>query len=119
MPSASAKQRGPKRGAASRSARLEEKLDGLVALLRNQQVLVTPGQGDNADIGFELDDGELDDGESDYGADSPSTSLVSTPSTDKDYPEGPSLVEADESLTRFREEMIVNRFPLVYLEMPR
>ena len=114
MPSASAKQRGPKRGAASRSARLEEKLDGLVALLRTQQVPVTPSQGDNAGIGIELDDGELN-----YEADSPSASLVSTPSTDKDYSEGPSLVEADGSLTRFREEMIVNRYVLVCLEMPR
>jgi len=113
VPSASGKQPGPKRGAASRSARLEEKLDGLVALLRTQQVPVTPSHGDNADHGFELDDGEMD-----YGADSPSTSLISTPSTDSDYPEGPSLVEADESLTKFREEMIVNRYLLVCLEIP-
>lgn len=103
MPSAAAKQRGPKRGAASRSARLEKKLDSLVALLQTQQVAATPSQSDSANAGFDLDDGELD-----YGADSPSPSLVSTPSTDDDYPEGPSPVEADELLTRFREEMIVN-----------
>jgi len=102
VPSALAKQRGPKRGAASRSARLEEKLDGLVALLQAQQVPSTPIQGHNADSGFHLDDIELN-----YGADSPCSSFVSTPSTDKDYPDGPSFVEADELLTRFREEMIV------------
>lgn len=62
---------GPKRGAASRSARLEEKLDDLVALLRTQQGPVTPSEGDNADTCADLDDDEVD-----YGADSPSTSLA-------------------------------------------
>ncbi|RFU26476.1 hypothetical protein B7463_g9867, partial [Scytalidium lignicola] len=105
MPSASAKQRGPKRGTTSRTARLEEKLDDVVALLRGRQVPATPNQSDNANTGFELDDG----------ADSPPTSLVSTPSMDQDYPEGPSPVEADESFTRFREEMIASGFLLVHL----
>lgn len=110
MPSnAAAKPRGPKRGSASRSARVEQKLDNLVAALQSRQLLpATPAtlNQENADnlpnVEFEVEDGPL----------SPSTSHVSTTSsTSEDYFEEPSPMEADECLSRFREEMIVSRFP--------
>ena len=107
--SAPAKQRGPKRGAASRSARLEEKLDDLLALLRDRQ----HDRGDNGSRGPGNDGMELDDG-----VNSPATSPLSTPSTKEDDADDagePSLTEADKSLQKFREEMIVSRSLLMVL----
>ncbi|KAL9115271.1 MAG: hypothetical protein Q9227_001065 [Pyrenula ochraceoflavens] len=105
VPAAPPKQRGPKRGAASRSARLEEKLDDLFALLGARQ----PDPNHNGGHISENDGMELEDG-----ADSPSTNLLSTPSTGEDDPGDPSIVEAEDSLQRFREEMIVSA-PFVHL----
>ncbi|KAM0812065.1 hypothetical protein AB5N19_14382 [Seiridium cardinale] len=105
MPSAPAKQRGPKRDAASRSARLEEKLDQLVALLGAHQ----PGQvgedgSDSGDDGFEMD----------HGVNSLSTSLLSTPSTGEDIPDDASDMNGDSCFQQFREELMWFT-PYIYL----
>lgn len=105
MPSAPAKQRGPKRDAGSRSARLEEKLDQLVTLLRAQQSgRDDDGGNDSGDEGFEMDDG----------MDSLTASLLSTPSTGQDISDDPSVAECENCLQRFREQLIVSIFVPAY-----
>ncbi|KAF3768884.1 hypothetical protein M406DRAFT_237415, partial [Cryphonectria parasitica EP155] len=108
--SAPMKQRGPKRGAASRSARLEEKLDDLVALLRAGNLPMAPTQRDHA-VRTSVN--------SDDRVDSPSISLVSTPSSTDDHEDysedDASPSQADESLARFRDEMITFT-PFIYID---
>ena len=115
MPSASTKRRGPKPGVPSRSAKLAEKLDDLVSLLRAQQAPAGSDQGDNDNDGPDsVNDGfEFEDN-----ANPPSTSVASTAATGEDYTDDPSLMEADASLRRFREEMIVSLFVSLYRENP-
>lgn len=108
MPSAPAKQRGPKRDAGSRSARLEEKLDQLVTLLRAQQSgRDDDGGNDSGDEGFEMDDG----------MESLTASLLSTPSTGQDISDDPSVAEGENCLQRFREQLTVSilfpKYPIV------
>lgn len=101
MPSAPAKQRGPKRDGGSRSARLEEKLDQLVTLLRAQQSgRDDDGGNESGNDGFEMDDG----------MDSLTASLLSTPSTGQDLSDDPSGAEGESCLQRFREQLTVSMF---------
>lgn len=102
-PSAFDKRRGPKRQTASRSARLEEKLDGLVSLLRDKNVLVPldpdgTGGGDSETDGTELEVGTA----SSSTAISPNTVFGETNANE------PSPMEAEDCLRKFREEMMVS-----------
>ncbi|KAK6065033.1 C6 transcription factor [Seiridium cupressi] len=102
---ARAKQRGPKRNAGSRSARLEEKLDQLVTLLRAQQPGQVEDDGTNSgDEGVEMDDG----------VNSLSASLLSTPSTGENISDDASVMNDDSCFQQFREELMWFT-PYVYL----
>jgi hypothetical protein len=99
VPSAGPRQRGPKRGAPSRSARVEEKLNDLVALLRAGTVPALSKDTVNAIAGYE----------SNEGLESPSASVASTPRGDESGIEMPCDEVAEASLARFRLEMMVCR----------
>lgn len=101
MPSAPAKQRGPKRNTVSRSARLEEKLDQLVTLLQTQR----SGRGDDGgnssgDDGFEMGDE----------TDSLTDTMLLTPATGEDIFDDPTVVGAHDCLKRFRDQLMVSIF---------
>ena len=100
--------RGPKRQVAWKAARIEEKLDDLVSLLRSQR---PPKQSLKADDnGSGTPDSENDEPEFEEGTFSPSTNITSDLSAapSEVYFGEPSPTEADESLGRFRNEMTVS-----------
>lgn len=84
----------------SRSARLEQKLDGLVSLLRAQKIPVGSDQGEPGSSNSENDEPEFDEDIS------PPTTF--TPASDVVYSDEPSPMEAEDSLSRFREYMLVS-----------
>jgi hypothetical protein len=106
VPSGSAKRTRPKPRVVSRSARLEEKLDGLVSLLRSRQGPIGSGHSERG-----CGDSENDGSGSEEGT-FQTTTL--TPASNDVYSDEPSPVEAEESLRRFREEMLVSPPNSVY-----
>lgn len=100
--SPAAQRRRPKRSnVSSRSARLEEKLDDLVSILRAQHSTVDSGQSD--------DDGDdSDNGGFNFDDTSPSsTTIAPTVASGDVYTDQPSPVEAVDCLRRFRDDLIV------------
>jgi hypothetical protein len=105
--SSAEKRRGPKRhAAASRSARLEEKLDGLVSLLKSQRVITDSDAGDAGDTGGDDSGNNESEPEEDTSPQSIATSSNTTFSSV--YTDEPSLMEAEASLKTFREGMMVS-----------
>ncbi|KAF3024984.1 hypothetical protein E8E14_013914 [Neopestalotiopsis sp. 37M] len=109
MPSAPAKQRGPKRNTVSRSARLEEKLDQLVTLLQAQR----SGRGDDGgnssgDDGFEMGDE----------TDSLTDSMLSTPATGEDIFDVFTVVGAQDCIQGFRDQLMLQQvYPFFWLNI--
>lgn len=97
------KRRGPKRhAAASRSARLEEKLDGLVSLLKSQRVLTDSDAGDAGD------NSGNDESEPEEDTSPQSIATSSNTTFSSVYIDEPSLMDAEASLKAFREGMMVS-----------
>ncbi|KAH8657849.1 hypothetical protein BX600DRAFT_468265 [Xylariales sp. PMI_506] len=106
VPSAAPRRRGPKPHVAQRSARLEEKLDDLVSLLRAQQLPSRLDAGDRSG-----NDSEYRDTESGKGT---SSSLALTPAADEEFDNLLPPAEAEISLERFRKDMTPSS-PYIYI----
>ncbi|KAF7553864.1 hypothetical protein G7Z17_g3327 [Cylindrodendrum hubeiense] len=99
-PSGSDRRRGPKRHAAARSDRLEEKLDDIVSILRSQRTPLGTDQGKTNHHPGSDGAGFEDDISLHPTVVSPDTAFNGV------YIDEPSLLEAEECLKRFREDMV-------------
>lgn len=88
---------------ATRSTKLEEKLDDLVSLLRARHVPLGSSQGGTAAGDSENDGLEI---ENDTHPSSTAVASVTTPG--EVYTNAPSPAEADEALRKFCDDMIVS-----------
>lgn len=126
VPSVSTARRGPKHHTASRSARLEERLEDLVSLLRKSQNVPERSQANEASKNHghtsKNDEGLCGKENNPYTPFTPSTTITTTSSTASTevYFDEPSPIEADICLRRFREEAMVGshmsntRSPILY-----
>lgn len=107
MPSPSSARHGPRRHVTLKSARIEQKLDDLVSLLRSQCSPKEFRKGDNN--GASSPNSENDELEFEEDTFTPPTNVTSDLSVavSEVYFDEPSPTEADESLRRYREDMIV------------
>jgi hypothetical protein len=99
--------RVPKRQAALKSARLEEKLDDLVSLLRSHRVPEESQQDSQGGAGSHNSESGYLSVEDDTFTPSTNVTGNSSAASVDVYLDEPSPAVADENLKRFREEMIV------------
>lgn len=118
------KRRPPKIRDASRAARLEKKLDGLVARLnregsRRDEYDETPQdsyeQSGHENIMVETSDPTTTTSPGEDSESTPRVVMATSSSPDSSYTDEPSLVEAETALKRFREEIVVG-LGAVYFE---